>query len=93
MHDADCLQNCGTTLGLRRAKFLKLLSVTALFSLQQPLEQFAEEQSGLRAHISEFHPHSFAGGDITHNRLGLNKASGNFKKQRQFGADRPYMVG
>ena len=46
----------------------------------------------MRAHINEFHAHSFARGDITHNRLGLNKASGNLKKQRQFGAHRPYMV-
>jgi hypothetical protein len=61
------------------------------FSLQQPLEQVVQEQA-VRSHTSEFHPRSFAGGDITHNRLGLNKASGNLKKQRQFGAHWPYMV-
>jgi len=32
------------------------------------------------------------GGDVTHNRLGLNQASGNFKKQRQCGAHWPHMV-
>ena len=42
--------------------------------------------------MSEFHPHSFAKADVTHNRLGLNKASGTFKKQRQFAAHWPYML-
>src|SRR5438094_9680063 len=61
--------------------------------LQQPPEQVVQEHSRLRAHIGEFHhAHSLVGGDVTHNRLGLNQASGNFKKQRQCGAHWPHMV-
>lgn len=54
-------------------------------SAQQPFSNCAQ--------IAEFHAHTLAGDDVTHNRLGLNKAPRNFKKQRQFGADRPYLVG
>lgn len=59
-----------------------LLAGSAGGLLQQPFEQVIQENAGLRAYIRELHAHSLAGGDVAHNRLGLNKASGNFKKQR-----------
>ena len=58
--------------------------------LQQPFEQAAQKNSGLRAHICELHAHSL--GETLRNRLGLNNAAGNFKKQPEAGAYWPRVV-